>query len=79
MGSHEIIFPVDYSINQIISITHQFLGKVGESLGGIVGHDQFSVRVYEYISLRLKLKFVKIQCKIVTVRIIRLVQAIYCV
>lgn len=69
MGSQEINFSV------LIKLTN-FSVKVGESSGSIVGHDQFSVRVYDYVSLRLKLKFVKIQCKIITVRIIRLVQAI---
>lgn len=73
MGSQEIIFSV---ITKYLALLNNFSVKVGESLGSIVGHDQFSVRVYEYVPLRLKLKFVKIKCKIITVRIIRLVQAI---
>lgn len=73
MGSQEIICSV---LTKNSALLTNFSVKVGESLGSIVGHDQFSVRVYEYESLRLRLKFVKIQCKIIRVRIIRLVQAI---
>lgn len=73
MGSQEIIFSV---LTKYSALLTNFSVKVGESLGSIFGHDLFSVRVYEYVSLRLKLKFVKNQCKIITVRIISLVQAI---
>lgn len=58
MGSHEIIFSV---LTKYSALFTNFSVKVGESLGSIVGHDQFSVRFYDYVSLRLKLKFVKIQ------------------
>lgn len=60
MGSQEIIFSV---FTKYSSLLTNFTVKVGESLGGIVGHDQFSVRVYEYVSLRLKLKFVRFNAK----------------
>lgn len=66
MGSQEVIFSV---LTKYSALLTNFSVKVGESLGSIVGLDQFSVRVYEYVSLRLKLKLVKIQCKIITVRI----------